>query len=131
MRSEKLGIPKNMLNGMRVLIVEDEALIALLLEDELNDAGAEVVGPAASVNEALALIGTVHGGLSAAVLDINLRGETALPVADLLAALRVPFIFTTGYDDGCHRGLHKAVPMLLKPFEGDVLPSTIRALLSA
>ena len=128
MRFEKRDTPNSLLRGMRVLVVEDEAAIAMSLEDELSDAGAEVVGPAASVDAALGLIGTVHGGLSAAVLDINLRGETVLPVADLLAALRVPFIFTTGYDDGGHRGLHKAVPVLLKPFDGDVLPGVIRGL---
>ena len=65
------------------------------------------------------------------MLDINLCGEMVLPVADLLAALRVPFIFTTGYDDKGHRGLHKAVQMLLKPFNGDVVPGAVRALLSA
>ena len=126
MRFEKLGA----LQGKRILIVEDEALIALLLEDELSDAGAEVVGPAASVDAALLLIEAAHreGGLSAAILDINLGGETVLPVADCLAMLRVPFVFTTGYNDVGYRGLHKTVPMLLKPFNGDVVPGAVRDL---
>ena len=130
MRFEKRDTPNSLLRGMRVLIVEDEVLIALLLEDELSDAGAEVVGPVASVGEALALIETAcgDGGLSAAVLDMNLQGETVLPVADRLAMLRIPFVFSTGYADGGQRGLHRAVPMLLKPFNGDVLPGVIRGL---
>ena len=130
MRIEKLGIPKSLLQGMRVLIVEDEALIAMQLEDELTDAGAEVVGPVASVDEALALIETAYGdgGLSAAVLDMNLQGETVLPVADRLAVLRVPFVFTTGYADGGQRGPHKAASTLLKPFNSGALPDAITGL---
>ena len=117
-----------LLQGLRILIVEDEVLIAMLLEQELCNAGADIVGPAASVAEALALIDAEQGALSAAVLDINLRGEMVLPVADRLARLRVPFVFTTGYADRGHRGLHGAAPMLLKPFIGDILPGAIRGL---
>jgi DNA-binding response OmpR family regulator len=82
---------RRMLQGRRVLVVEDEALIGMLLEDELLEAGAEVVGPACSVKEALELIDQVaaDGGLSAAVLDINLEGETVSPVADRLVPIPV------------------------------------------
>jgi CheY-like chemotaxis protein len=107
----------------RVLVVEDEAIVAMLIEDELLEAGAEVVGPASSVGEALQGIEAAlgDGGLNAAVLDINLAGEAVTPVADRLATLGVPFLFVTGYDKGCKRGGHVAAPMLHKPFDPEDL----------
>ena len=80
------------LQGRRVLIVEDEALVAMMFEDVLLDAGAKVIGSASSVEEALLLIETAatNGGLNAAVLDINLQGAMVSPVADHLAALDMP-----------------------------------------
>jgi CheY-like chemotaxis protein len=121
------------LEGKRVLAVEDEALVALLIEDGLHDAGAEVVGPAASVGEALRLIETAaaDGGLNAAVLDISLAGETVGPVADRLAALGVPFLFATGYGEGCDTGGHAAAPVLHKPFDLHKLVVAVETLTSA
>jgi DNA-binding response OmpR family regulator len=118
------------LQGRRVLIVEDEALIGMLLEDGLLEAGAEVVGPACSVKEALELIdrAAADGGLSAAVLDINLEGETVSPVADRLAALSVPFVFATGYGEGYNRGPHAAAPIVAKPFDGDQVTDIVKTL---
>jgi len=118
------------LQGRRVLVVEDEALIGMLLEDELLKAGADVVGPACSVKEALELIdqAVADGGLSAAVLDINLEGEVVSPVADRLAALNVPFVFATGYGEGCNRGPHTAAPILAKPFDGNVVAGVVKDL---
>ena len=118
------------LQGRRVLIVEDEALVAMMFEDVLLDAGAEVIGSASSVEEALLLIetATADGGLNAAVLDINLQGAMVSPVADHLAALDVPFVFATGYGKGCDRGLHAARPLLAKPFGPDTLVTTVRDL---
>ena len=83
------------LAGRRILIVEDEALVAMLVEDALLDAGAEVIGPVATVAEAMALLDA--GSPDGAVLDLNLAGETSTPVADLLAARGVPFVVATGY----------------------------------
>src|SRR4051812_45694210 len=102
------------LNGMRVLLVEDEALVAMLVEDVLVDAGAKVVGPVGSVAEALQIIETAmrDGGLSAAVLDLNLAGENAGPIADALERLGVPYVFETGYSDECPIGTHSAAPIL-------------------
>ena len=121
---------RRMLHGRRVLVVEDEALIGMLLEDGLLEAGAEVVGPACSVKEALELIdqAAADGGLSAAVLDINLEGEAVSPVADHLAALGVPFVFATGYGEGYNRGLHAAAPILAKPFGGNQVTDIVRDL---
>jgi DNA-binding response OmpR family regulator len=121
---------RRMLQGRRVLVVEDEALICMMLEDGLLEAGAEVVGPACSVKEALDLIDQTDadGGLSAAVLDINLEGEAVSPVADRLATLGVPFIFATGYPKWCKRDLHTTAPRLQKPFDCNTLADAVRVL---
>ncbi len=120
------------LHGRRVLVVEDEALVTTLIEDGLVSAGAEVIGPACSVEGALGLIEQAarDGGLSAAVLDINLDGVAVLPVADRLAALGVPFIFATGYGHGCDKGRHIAAPVLPKPFGPASLVAALEDLLS-
>jgi CheY-like chemotaxis protein len=84
------------LQGLRVLVLEDETIVLLMIEDLLDDLGCHVVGPASTVPEALAL--AEAGGFDAALLDLNLgRGETSYPVADMLAARHVPFAFVTGY----------------------------------
>jgi DNA-binding response OmpR family regulator len=96
------------------------------------DAGAKVL-VAATVAEALRLVDQAahDGGLSAAVLDINLGGEAVLPVADVLARLGVPFVFTTGYGEGCDRGQHAAASMLHKPFGSSDLIAAVAAVASA
>lgn len=88
----------NTLASRRVLLVEDEYFIAAELHTALASRGAEVVGPAATVTDALALIAEA-GHLDGAVLDINLRGELAYEVADALLTRDIPFVFTTGYDE--------------------------------
>ena len=117
------------LKGKQILIVEDEALVAILMEDELRNAGAEVVGPVASVGEALRLIdkAAFNGALSAAVLDVSLAGELVDPVADRLASLGVPFVFATGYSEGFKTAGH-AAPVLHKPFDPSHLVAAIEAL---
>lgn len=121
------------LTGKRILVVEDEVLISMLVEDELRDAGAEVVGPAASVDDALRLVEAcaADGGISAAVLDVNLDGRHVAPVADRLAALGVPFLFATGYGETCDKGRHGTAPMMEKPFGTDLLVAAVAALASA
>lgn len=121
------------LQGKRVLVVEDEALVSMLVEDELRDAGATVLGPAPSVDDALRLVeaAAADGGLSAAVLDINLGGRHVRPVADRLAALDVPFLFATGYGDGRDAGGYVDAPVLEKPFDLQHLAAAVAALTSA
>jgi DNA-binding response OmpR family regulator len=123
------------LGDRRVLVVEDEAIVAMLVEDELAEAGAVVLGPAGSVDEALQLIeaAAADGGLSGAVLDIDLEGYRVGPVADRLAALGVPFLFATGLfaadwtRDGALGG-HAAAPVLQKPFDPRALVAAVDAL---
>lgn len=118
------------LRGKRVLVVEDEALVAMLVEDSLLEAGAKVVGTASTVGEALLLIegAASDGGLNVAVLDVKLAGETVSPVADRLATLGVPFLFATGYGEGCDRGVHADAPVLAKPFDPEVLLTAVEGL---
>jgi CheY-like chemotaxis protein len=85
------------LKGKRILVVEDEALIAVMVEDMLTDMGSVVVGPAATIEQALALARKEE--LDGAVLDVNVRGERIDPVADALSARGVPVLFATGYGE--------------------------------
>lgn len=111
------------LTGRRILVVEDEALVAMLVEDALLDAGALVIGPAATVAEALALLDLETP--DAAVLDLNLAGETSTPVADALALRSIPFVVATGYGaDGLPPG-HITVPVLAKPYDPDDLTAAL------
>lgn len=81
----------------KILVVEDEGLVALLLEEALIDFGYEVAGPVPNTKKALNLL--ANEAIDAAVLDVNLGGERIDPVAEALAAASIPFIFATGYSD--------------------------------
>lgn len=105
--------PNGMLHGLRVLIVEDEHLVALALADDLEDAGAIVLGPASTVDAALDLVD--RHDIEVAVLDIKLQSEMVFPVADRLSARGVPFLFTTGFDAGVVPDEYSQVPKCDKP----------------
>jgi CheY-like chemotaxis protein len=100
--------------GMRIIIVEDAALLAMELEAGLQEAGAEVVGSAALVEEAMELVDLP---MDAAVLDCNLNGASVEPVAQALAARGVPFLFATGYGEngGAPEGFD--APIIRKPYD--------------
>ena len=85
------------LKGKRILVVEDEALIAVMVEDMLMEMGSDVVGPAATIDAALALARVEE--IDAAILDVNVRGERIDPVAETLIARGVPVLFATGYGE--------------------------------
>ncbi|GGG40453.1 response regulator [Caldovatus sediminis] len=122
-----------MLVGVRILVVEDEALVALMVEDALRDAGAEVLC-AYTVEEALRLLGGEEGaGLDAAVLDLSLAGEGAAPVAEALRKRGIPFLIATGYGDAQQNaagGATAGAPVLCKPFEPEALVATIATLVA-
>ena len=108
-----------MRNGSRrrVLVVEDDSLVAMLIEDIVADLGHEVAGSATRLDQALALARTA--ACDAAILDVNLAGQLSFPVADVLKARGIPFIFATGYDtDGLDEAYRDAVT-LKKPFQAD------------
>jgi DNA-binding response OmpR family regulator len=125
--------PKSALKGKRILVVEDEALVAMLVEDELLDAGAHIVGTASSVAEALRVIEAAmgDGGISAAVLDLNLDGEPIWLVANALDELGVPFVFETGYAPGCNTGKYVMAPILHKPFDPQALVGAVAGLVTS
>ena len=91
------------------------------------------MGPVPTVGDALRLVeaAAADGGISAAVLDINLDGRHVAPVADRLAALGVPFLFATGYGEGWDRGAHATAPVLPKPFDPDALVAAVEGLAPA
>jgi DNA-binding NtrC family response regulator len=114
--------------GRRVFLVEDEMFVAWLLEDMLADLGCEVVGPAYSVNQALAMIDAE--AIDAAVLDVNLNGQMSYPIADVLAARGVPFVLSTGYDKDTLRDDYRTFPVLQKPIRRSELSETLAKLLT-
>jgi CheY-like chemotaxis protein len=119
----------SLLSGRRILVVEDEMIAAWALEQILADLGYEVIGPAARVKEALAMIETE--AIDAVLLDINLNGEKSYPVADALAARGVPFFFSTGYNkDSMPKG-YRHFPMLQKPYDAAKLAAILAQLLTA
>jgi CheY-like chemotaxis protein len=102
------------LTGLRVLVVEDEAAISLLLEDMLLDFGCEVIGPAARLAAALDTLARERVDL--AILDVNVAGEPIYPVAEALAQRSIPFVFSTGYGSAGIRDAYRDRPVLQKPF---------------
>jgi CheY-like chemotaxis protein len=107
------------LAGLRVLVVEDEMMVSMLIEDMLTDLGCTVVGPASRLDEAIELASTSE--LDCAVLDVNLGGQPIFPLADLLRERGYPFAFATGYGDAGVRDVDRGTPVLQKPFrEGDL-----------
>jgi CheY-like chemotaxis protein len=113
--------------GKRTLIVEDEAIVAMLVEDMLTDIGCKVLATAPTIPVALDLVAKL--AMELAVVDVNLRGQTSYPVADALRARGIPFLFVTGYgaealDDGYRH--HRT---LQKPFGEHELAQAIAAVL--
>ena len=115
------------LKGLRILVVEDEAAIAMLIEDMLLDFGCEVVGPAARVKAALDFARLE--ALDLAILDVNVAGEPVEPVARILSERSIPIIFSTGYGvSGLADGFRDR-PLLQKPFGQHDLLSKLRLVL--
>ena len=113
--------------GTKVMLLEDEAIIAFAVEDMLLDLGCVVVGPALRLDEGLKLATTAD--IDAAVLDVNINSQRSYPVAEALERRGVPFLFATGYDrDGLEwRG---TVPdVIAKPYRRDQLEAALERLL--
>ena len=119
------------LAGRRVLVVEDEMMIAMLVEDMLAELGCAVVGPAHALDAALDLART-EAQIDAALLDVNLAGQPVFAVADALREKGVPAIFSTGYGDAALRDVDRGAPVLQKPFRaGDLARALTEALKAA
>jgi CheY-like chemotaxis protein len=119
----------DLLQGQKILLVEDEALVGMDLQMQLEMAGAETIGPIPSLEEAVSA--ATEGMFAAAILDIDLRGKDVFPAADQLKRRGIPFVFHTGHgrrteltDD------YPSVPVCKKPVNGDKLLRVLAGLLA-
>jgi CheY-like chemotaxis protein len=113
----------------RVLVVEDEYLIRMLLEDMLADLGYGVAAAVGTVAEASEF--AASGDFNAAILDVNLDGQEIFPVADILAGRSLPFVFVTGYGERSLPDRYRDRPALQKPFQVEQLSTTLATMLAA
>jgi CheY-like chemotaxis protein len=118
------------LDGRRILVVEDELMIADMWGMALVEAGCKIVGPFPRVGLALGAIAR-ETVIDAAVLDVQVRGENVLPVADALAEQGIPFLFTTGYGPSGVPAPHRGRPILTKPCSLMTFLSALAELLGA
>jgi CheY-like chemotaxis protein len=116
------------LQGKRILVVEDEPLVCMLLEDMLADLGMEVIGPARHLQDALELARSQAFDL--AILDVNLDGQRSYAVADVLNRRAVPYTFATGYGEAGLDAAYAGRPVLRKPYRSDDLGRALAHLLA-
>jgi CheY-like chemotaxis protein len=126
---DALSSSRTGLAGRRVLVVEDESMVIMLLQDFLEDMGCEVAGVASRLKEALEKIDSVV--FDVAILDVNLDGQQTLPVAQVLLARGRAMVFATGYAATTVPAAFRAVPILQKPFQQQDLERALRAALGA
>ncbi|MBT2246804.1 MULTISPECIES: response regulator [Sphingobium] len=118
-------MPESSLSGLRILVIEDEYMLADDLRTELGDAGASVVGPVGTLGEALDLIRS-QAELDAAVVDVNLGGESGIPAVEALVARSVPIVLATGYDEGAIPENLRHLPRCEKPINMSRLATLLR-----
>jgi CheY-like chemotaxis protein len=109
----------------RILVVEDELMIRMLLQDMLTDLGHTLAGEAGRIDEAVAL--AKQGQFDLAILDVNLNGQPISPVVEILVQRGVPFVFATGYGQRGVPEAYRERPTLQKPFQTDALARAIEA----
>jgi len=116
--------------GKRILVVEDEAIIAAFVEDLLVELGASVVGPAYSVSQGLALAS--FSAIDVALLDVNVRNEAIAPIRDELRRRGIPIVFATGYGQDRSRDVTEGFIVVDKPYSKDRIARALHeCLLSA
>ena len=111
--------PARLPSGRRVLLVEDEFMVALLIEGELAGLGCEIIGPVGRLDKALEI--AQREAVDVAILDVNINGDEVYPVAEALAARGIPFVFVSGYGRQGLRAPYRDRPTLQKPFRVDDL----------
>ena len=116
------------LNGIRVLVVEDEGTVAMLIEEMLNDLGCVVVASVARLAKACDVARSI--GVDLAMLDVNLAGQLVFPVAEILRDRNIPFLFSTGYGANGLQGEFALRPVLHKPFSQNELKAKIAVALA-
>ena len=119
--------PQAAIQAKRILVVEDELMIRMLLEDMLAELGYTITASATRLDEALDA--ARNADFDIAILDVNLNGEPISPVADALAARRMPFVFATGYGEQGLPDIYRDRPTLKKPFQLDSLKHVLRSAL--
>jgi CheY-like chemotaxis protein len=117
------------LRDLRILIVEDEYLIATTLHDALESVGSVVVGPFPSIKKAIEAIAS-DPQIDAAIVDVNLGGALAYPVADALLARKIPFIFTSGYEDDVLRTRYPQVKNCHKPYLFPIMEQALTSVIT-
>ncbi len=110
----------------RVLIVEDEVLVAMLVEELLERMGFEIAAATSHIDEALELARTLD--FDVAMLDINLNGRQSFPVAEVLRSRGIPFLFATGYGESVPGSAFADVPLVQKPFSREALKAALEKL---
>jgi CheY-like chemotaxis protein len=115
-------------NGVRVLVVEDEFAVLLLVEDMLRELGCQIAGTATRLSEALALAGKAD--CDAAVLDVNINGENVAPVATALEERGIPMVFSTGYGRSGLEPRWRERPVLQKPYRLEEFAAALRTALA-
>ena len=110
-------------SSLQILVVEDESMVAMMIEDMLEDLGHKVIATSGRIPDASKLVSDGHADL--AILDVNLNGEETYPLADSLAARQIPFIFATGYGSSGIKAEWSGVPVLQKPFQSRELAEAI------
>jgi PAS domain S-box-containing protein len=118
-RDERMLLPLRLHTGNRVLLVEDEILVAMMMRDVLTELGFVVVGPFSRLSQAM--VAAVHDEIDAGIIDVNLGGEFVYPVADVLVARQIPFLFVTGYGVESIDARFRHVPILKKPVQQQAL----------
>jgi len=111
----------------RILIVEDEMMVSMLMEDLLEELGYSTVGPATALEQAVAMAREAE--IDAAILDVNLNGQNTYAVAEILRERRIPFAFATGYGGNAIAENFRNAPVLSKPFQLDDLDRAVSEVL--
>ncbi len=125
MVAAKKRFSRSQFGGRRFLVVEDEWLIAADAADGLSRLGAEVVGPVGTIRDAFDVIESAEERVDAALLDVNLRGQSVFPVAAFLKMKHIPFAFVTGYDDGVVPTFFRSTPIFTKPADWEAIASRL------
>ena len=120
--------PTATLRGRRILVVEDEMLISMMMEDLLSGHGCEIVGPAAQLKKAVKLATTET--IDAAFLDLNIDGKEVYPVAEILTQRGIPFAFASGYGASTLKDMFRNRPTIQKPIRAAELESVLGLLLN-
>lgn len=118
---------RSLLKGRNILLVEDEMMVAMLLEAVLENEGCNVMS-VGHLEQAMRL--ATERAIDAAILDVNLNGHRSYPVADVLVARAIPFVFASGYVDDDPMTLYPTRPVLTKPYKPDYLIATLKDLIA-